>query len=177
MDPVKVSRRLSYLLRHKPGSIGLRLGDGGWVAVDDLLDALARHGTRLSYKDLEFVVEHNDKRRFSLEGGRIRANQGHSVEVDLGLEAMEPPALLYHGTATCFLDSITRQGLLRGRRHHVHLSADAQTAVNVGKRHGEPVVLTVAAGQMAADGHGFLLSANGVWLTEHVPPGYLGVPS
>lgn len=177
MDPVKVSRRLSYVLRHDPGSIGLRLGDGGWVAVDDLLNALAGHGTRLSFKDLEYVVEHNDKRRFSLEDGRIRANQGHSVEVDLELEPKAPPERLFHGTATRFLDSIMRQGLLRGARHHVHLSGDVATAAKVGKRHGKPVVLTVAAGQMAGDGHGFLLSANGVWLTEHVPPAYLRVTS
>ncbi len=176
MDLVKVSKRLSYVLRHRPDSIGLELADGGWVAVDDLLAALARHGTRLRLEELEIVVANNDKQRFTLLDGRIRANQGHSVEVDLELEARTPPDSLYHGTATRFLDSITRQGLLRGARQHVHLSADEHTATRVGQRHGKPVVLGVASGLMVAAGHEFFLSANGVWLTEHVPPSYLVVP-
>jgi putative RNA 2'-phosphotransferase len=163
VDLVKVSRQLSYVLRHRPDSIGLSLGDGGWIAIDDLLNALAQHGTRLSHEELEFVVERSDKRRFSIADGRIRANQGHSVDVDLGLAAKEPPVQLYHGTATRFLDSIMRQGLLRGSRHHVHLSAQESTARNVGARHGRPVVLSVASEKMAVGGH------------EYVPPGFLGV--
>jgi putative RNA 2'-phosphotransferase len=173
VDEVKVSKRLSYVLRHRPDSIGLDLADGGWIAIDDLLAALARHGTQISREDLESVVAGNDKRRFTIEGGRIRANQGHSIEVDLALEPVTPPDTLFHGTATRFLDSILRQGLVRGARHHVHLSADGETARQVGSRHGKPVVLTVASGRMATAGHGFFLSANGVWLTEHVPPAYL----
>jgi putative RNA 2'-phosphotransferase len=173
VDHIKASKRLSYVLRHRPESIGLELAEGGWVALDDLLAALARHGTQMSLEDLESVVAGNDKRRFTIEGGRIRANQGHSIAVDLALEPKTPPGVLYHGTATRFLDSILRQGLLRGARHHVHLSADDETAWRVGSRHGRPVVLAVASGRMATAGHGFFLSANGVWLTEHVPPGYV----
>jgi len=173
VDLVKLSRRLSYVLRHRPDSVGLVLGEGGWVAIDDLLAALARNGTRLKLEELEHVVANNDKRRFTIDGGRIRGNQGHSVDVELGLETLTPPVTLYHGTATRFLESIMRQGLLPGGRHHVHLSADETTAHKVGQRHGKPVVLTVASGQMARAGHNFFLSANGVWLTEHVPPSYL----
>jgi putative RNA 2'-phosphotransferase len=173
VDHVKVSKRLSFVLRHRPESIGLELAEGGWVAIDDLIAALARHGTQISHEDLQNVVAHNDKRRFTIEEGRIRASQGHSIDVDLALESRTPPGVLYHGTATRFLDSILRQGLVRGSRHHVHLSADDETARKVGRRHGVPVVLTVASGRMAEAGHGFFLSANGVWLTEQVPPGYL----
>jgi putative RNA 2'-phosphotransferase len=175
---VEISKYLSYVLRHNPRSIGISLDDRGWVAVDTLLDAARRHGHTLTRAHVEEVVASNDKKRFSLSPDRrlIRANQGHSVQVDLGLSAVEPPELLYHGTVRRFLDSIRQHGLLRGNRHHVHLSADAETATRVGQRRGRPVVLTVESQRMYREGHLFYRSENGVWLTEAVPPAYLGFP-
>lgn len=174
---VKTSKFLSLVLRHDPGKIGLTLDQAGWVAVDDLLAACTTHGVKLDRALLETVVRQNDKQRFSFseDGTRIRANQGHSVEIELGYAPATPPELLYHGTATRFLAAIRQQGLLKGARHHVHLSADVETAMRVGQRHGQPVVLTVKAAVMHQDGFAFYLSANGVWLTEHVPSGYLGI--
>ena len=132
-------------------------------------------GNRSSREQLEEVVATNDKKRFSFspDGQLIRANQGHSVEVDLGLVPIEPPELLYHGTVERFLDSIRAQGLLRGNRHHVHLSADREKAARVGQHRGQPVVLVVEAGRMHNDGHAFYRSENGVWPTETVPAEYL----
>jgi putative RNA 2'-phosphotransferase len=172
---VKTSKYLSRHLRHDPARLGLTLEPGGWVAVDALLRACADHSFALTREELEEVVRRNDKRRFSFDasGTRIRANQGHSVEIDLGLEPVAPPEVLYHGTGIGSVDSIMRGGLERQGRHHVHLSADVPTAERVGSRHGRPVVLAVAAGRMAADGHLFFVSANGVWLTEEVPADYL----
>ncbi|MEV6966782.1 RNA 2'-phosphotransferase [Hamadaea sp. NPDC051192] len=175
MDLVRTSKRLSYVLRHRPDSVGLTLGAGGWVGVDELLHALARHGTRITRDDLEYVVAHNDKRRFIIDGDRIRANQGHSMEVDLGLTPVTPPDRLYHGTARHNLDPIFLDGLVRGNRHHVHLSADEETALKVGARHGSPVVLAVDAAAMTAEGLLFYRSENGVWLTDHVPARHLTV--
>ena len=174
MEPerlVKVSKYLSRHLRHDPARLGLELGPGGWVEVDALLAACAAHSFAVSREELQEVVARNDKRRFSFDatGTRIRANQGHSVQVDLGLEPAEPPAVLYHGTARARLDAILAEGLRRMGRHHVHLSADPETATRVGARHGKPVVLEVAAARMAADGHRFFLSDNGVWLTDRRP--------
>lgn len=176
MNAIRISKRLSYVLRHVPASVGLVLDEGGWVAVDDLLAALARHGPRVTAEELAAVVAGNDKQRFTIAGGRIRANQGHSVPVELGLAPSDPPEVLYHGTARRNLDSIQDVGLRRGNRHHVHLSIDTATAHRVGARRSGPVaVLAVAAAGMAADGHVFFVSANGVWLTEHVPPQYVSV--
>lgn len=176
---VETSKFLSFVLRHQPESIGIQLDDQGWVDVEELLAAAGRHGRQLDRVLLERVVETNDKRRFAFSEDRlkIRANQGHSVEIDLGLVPVEPPDLLYHGTATRFLDSIRAGGLTSGERRHVHLSPDAETAVAVGRRHGKPVVLTVQAGRMHAAGHPFFLSANGVWLTDRVPTEYLLIPN
>ena len=175
---VKTSKFLSLVLRHDPGRIGLTLDPAGWVEVDVLLSALAAHNHRLSRAQLDLVVEQNDKRRFAFDptGTRIRASQGHSVEVDLGYEDAEPPAQLFHGTHPRVLDAIWREGLRPMNRHAVHLSADAETATWVGARRGRPVVLTVDAARMADDGHRFRVSANGVWLTDAVPPEYLGSP-
>ena len=175
-DPlVRLSKYLAKHLRHAPHELGLTLQPGGWVPVDDLLDAARRHGFPISYDDLVECVETNDKQRyaFDVSGELIRANQGHSVEVDLQLEEREPPETLYHGTVERFLPSILKDGLIRGKRHHVHLSKDVETATKVGARRGKPVILTVDAGRMHRDGHKFFLSANGVWLTDAVPPGYL----
>ncbi len=170
---VAVSKRLSYVLRHDPASIGISLDAAGWVQVDRLLEGLRRHGLALTRAELEQVVERNDKRRFALDGDRIRANQGHSVPVDLGLAPMTPPAALFHGTARAHLPSIVEHGLRPGRRHDVHLSVDEATARRVGARHGAPAVLLVDAAAMHRAGHEFRRSANGVWLTAAVPAGYL----
>jgi putative RNA 2'-phosphotransferase len=172
---VRTSKLLSLLLRHKPQAIGIALDAEGWVAVDDLLAGLAAQGRPITRQQLDEIVATNDKKRFafSADGLRIRANQGHSVEVDLGLVPVEPPELLYHGTVERFLDSIRRRGLLRGNRHHVHLSPDRETATRVGQRRGRPVVLVVEAGRMHRDGHLFYRSENGVWLTDSVLAQYL----
>lgn len=174
----RTSKFLSLILRHHPEKVGLKLDEAGWVGVAELLSALAAHGHKLTQQELETVVFTNDKQRFAFspDGLRIRANQGHSVEVELAYAPAVPPIVLYHGTAPQFLSSIRTQGLLKGQRHHVHLSADTATAQQVGGRRGKPVVLTVQADKMHADGHIFYCSANGVWLTEHVPPQYLVWP-
>ncbi|NIH79311.1 RNA 2'-phosphotransferase [Amycolatopsis viridis] len=171
----RVSKRLSRHLRHRPAEIGLALGPGGWVPVADLLTALARHGLSLTRAELDAVVAGNDKRRFAFDetGTLIRASQGHSVAVDLGLPDAAPPDVLFHGTAERFLPAIRREGLRPGSRHDVHLSGNRETALRVGARHGRPVVLTVDAAAMARDGYRFQVSANGVWLTRAVPPEYL----
>lgn len=177
-ETVETSKFLSFVLRHQPEAIGIQLDEQGWVDVEELLAAAGRQGRQIDRTLLERVVETNDKRRFAFseDGLRIRASQGHSVEIDLGLAPVGPPELLYHGTATRFLDSIRAGGLTSGERRHVHLSPDAETAVAVGRRHGKPVVLTVEAGRMHAAGHLFFLSANGVWLTDQVPAEYLLIP-
>lgn len=173
---VRVSKFLSLVLRHDPGRIGLRLDDAGWASVDELLAAAAGAGVRLDRETLERVVAENDKKRFALspDGTRIRASQGHSITVELGLEPQTPPEQLYHGTASRFIESIRTTGLHSAARTHVHLSADEATARNVGQRHGKPVVLTIAAGRMHRDGHAFYRSENGVWLTDVVPVEYIG---
>jgi putative RNA 2'-phosphotransferase len=175
VDVVRASKRLSFILRHRPDSIGLALDEAGWVDVDALLDALAAHGLRLTRADLEQVVATNDKRRFAFDetGTRIRASQGHSVRVELGYDDEPPPAELFHGTVERFLPAILAEGLRPRRRHAVHLSPDVATARTVGGRRGRPVVLRVDAAAMAADGFHFSRSANGVWLTDAVPPRYL----
>ncbi|MHC4405874.1 MAG: RNA 2'-phosphotransferase [Planctomycetota bacterium] len=175
---IRMSKFLSYVLRHRPESVGLALDEGGWVSVDELLEACRAQGRPISRRELHEVVTTNDKKRFALspDGLRIRASQGHSVSVELGLEPREPPELLYHGTVERFLDSIRKEGLVRGKRHHVHLSPDEATARRVGKRRGRPVVLVVEAGRMHRDGHTFFRSANGVWLTESVSPEHLQFP-
>ena len=172
---IRVSKYLAKYLRHAPHELGLELQPGEWVLVDDLLTATEKHGFPISYDELVDCLETNDKQRFAFDvsGELIRANQGHSVEVDLQLEEREPPESLYHGTVERFLPSILEEGLIRGKRHHVHLSKDVETARKVGSRRGKPVILVVDAGRMYRDGHKFLLSANGVWLTDSVAPAYL----
>ncbi len=175
---MSTGKYLSYVLRHRPDSLGLELQPGGWVEIDALLAAVERSGRPLDRAGLERIVATDSKGRFSLDadGARVRANQGHSVDVDLGLESVTPPNVLYHGTVRRFLPSIREQGLIRGQRHDVHLSADRATAATVGSRRGKPVLLLVDAAAMLAEGHTFLLSANGVWLTEHVPSRHLCFP-
>lgn len=172
---VRSSKMLSRILRHEPGLVGVTLDGAGWVRVDELLAALAARGRPLTRAELDHVVATNNKRRFgySPDGLSIRANQGHTVAVDLGLAAAVPPPVLYHGTADRHLAAIFREGLRPMARQDVHLSADTETATRVGARHGRPVVLTVNAAAMTAAGHEFRLSENGVWLTDAVPPQYL----
>ncbi len=172
---IRTSKFLSLILRHDPARVGLNLDGAGWVGVTDLLEAVNRHGVSLTLPQLKHIAATNDKRRFefSEDGQRIRASQGHSVEVDLQYEPQVPPELLYHGTPERFLESIRATGLNKGKRHHVHLSPDPQTATKVGQRRGYPVVLTIRAGDMHRQGHVFYRSANGVWLVDSVPVDFI----
>jgi putative RNA 2'-phosphotransferase len=174
---VKISKFLSKHLRHDPAGLGIALAPGGWVEIEVLLAACGRRGVPISRAQLEEVVRTSDKQRFGFDetGARIRANQGHSVEVDLQLEPRAPPAELYHGTGERSLPAIFRHGLMKMSRHHVHLSADVETARKVGARHGTPAVLVVAAGAMHAAGATFYRSDNGVWLVDAVPVEFLRV--
>ncbi len=175
MEIVRTSKFLSYVLRHKPESIGITLSSQGWVKICELLKAAKQEGKNISRTLLDEVVFTNDKQRFaySPDGLSIRANQGHSIAVDLELKALTPPEILYHGTADKYIAAIRDNGLLKKSRHHVHLSASKETAVRVGGRHGKPLVLLIKTTPMSADGYKFYLSANGVWLVDHVPTQYL----
>ena len=177
-DNVKISKFLSLVLRHKPDEIGIALDEAGWVDVETLLSACAKHRFTITRQQLDNVVATSDKKRFAFsdDGTRIRANQGHSVEVELGYTPAQPPEILYHGTADRFLDSIRGQGLLKGKRHHVHLSLTRVTAAAVGTRHGRLVLLEVRSGDMHRAGILFYKTPNNVWLTETVPPEYLVYP-
>ena len=171
----QTSKFLSLVLRHEPQRVGIELDEAGWVAVDELLSGCRRAGLALTFDELREIVRTSDKQRFALseDGTRIRANQGHSVPVELGLEPLAPPEVLYHGTADRFLEPIRRDGLRPQGRHHVHLSETVDAASAVGRRHGKLVVLEVRAGDMQRTGIAFFRSTNGVWLTDHVPPQYL----
>ena len=171
------SKFLSLVLRHDPGAAGIRLDDHGWADVKELIQGVNDTGRALDLETLKEIVRTNDKKRFSFseDGTKIRANQGHSIQVDVELKAAVPPDVLYHGTATRFLGSIlnAKEGLRAGSRLYVHLSKDCETAVKVGMRHGVPAVLKVDARSMVRDGAMFYLSENGVWLAERVPVKYL----
>lgn len=172
---IQISKYLSKHLRHQPDRIGIKLAPGGWVNVQELLTACAKHQFPITLEELQEVVTTNDKKRFSFDstGTLIRANQGHSVKVDLRLQPVMPPHVLYHGTGQKSVESIMQTGLAKMSRHHVHLSADIATAQIVGARHGKPVVLAVDAGAMHQAGYQFYCSDNGVWLVDAVPPEYL----
>ena len=172
-----ISKFMSLVLRHQPQHIGLELDGAGWAVIDDLLARAAKAGHAITRDQLNEVVATSDKRRFALsdDGLRIRANQGHSIEVDLGLEPMQPPAVLFHGTASRFVDSIMATGLERRSRHHVHLTEDIAIGEAVGRRYGKPVILRVAAAAMAAQGYVFFRSANGVWLVDAVAPPFIAL--
>ncbi|MBQ9436529.1 MAG: RNA 2'-phosphotransferase [Bacteroidales bacterium] len=167
MSSYHKERKLSYLLRHDPN---YAFDEHGWRLVSDLV---ANHG--FTMEELREIVATNNKQRFEFSEDmiRIRARQGHSVSVDVELEEAVPPAILYHGTALHFMDSIMQQGITKGNRLYVHLSTTVEQAANVGHRHGEPVVLAINAKQMSDDGVKFLLSRNGVWLTEFVDVKYI----
>lgn len=175
---IPTSKFLSLILRHQPELVGLSLDEHGWADIRELLDAARASGRHITRELLLRVVQENDKKRFAIsaDGTKIRASQGHSIEVDLGLQPVEPPDVLYHGTIERFLASIAENGLRPGSRQHVHLSPDTKTATAVGKRRGRPVILQVLAGQMHRDGFLFCRSENGVWLTDHVPASYIVFP-
>jgi putative RNA 2'-phosphotransferase len=177
MSDQKKSKFLSYVLRHAPQSIGLTLDTNGWAEVPELLSKSVgiAPGGKLDMPTLERIVSEDQKQRYAFneDKSKIRASQGHSVEVDLGLKPKFPPPILYHGTATRFVDSIKAEGLKPQSRQQVHLSQDVKTATSVGQRHGEPVILTIMAGAMAGEGHEFFVSDNGVWLTDHVPSRFI----
>lgn len=174
-DQVRISKKLSYWLRHRPEKAGITLDAAGWTSVGDVLAALARAGLPNEIGALLQVVEQNDKQRFELSPDlqRMRARQGHSVNVELDLAPSAPPATVYHGTVERVLDAIMAEGLRKMRRHHVHLSPTIETAERVGARRGRAIVLTVDASAMSDDGAVFLVTGNGVWLTESVAPRYL----
>lgn len=172
---ILISKYLSYHLRHHPEKLGLKLASGGWVPVRELLAACQQKSFTLDLHELQEVVARNDKKRFSFDstGTLIRANQGHSVNVDLQLQEQTPPEVLYHGTGKQFISSILNQGLCKMSRHYVHLSADKETARKVGTRHGKPAIFAVASAIMHNNGYTFYCSDNNVWLVDHVPPEYL----
>lgn len=171
----RISKLLSLVLRYQPETIGLTLNSYGWADTQELLHKINTNGFRLTLEELKAVVENNDKQRFTFSEDltQIRANQGHSLDVDLGLAEKIPPDILFHGTAEKNLLSIRAKGLLKGQRHHVHLSSDALTAYKVGQRYGKPVILRVRSGAMCQQGLIFYQSDNGVWLTDHVDPRYI----
>jgi len=175
---VKLSKFLSFVLRHHPEEIGLTLDQAGWTSVAELLAGCRRRGLRLSEHELRAIVAHNDKQRFALspDRSRIRANQGHSIPVELRHEQLDPPEILYHGTARRALNGIKEKGLLKRQRHHVHLSETVEAATKVGQRHGKPVVLRIKAREMARDGYVFFRTPNKIWLVEQVPPQYVAFP-
>lgn len=172
---VKISKYLSKHLRHQPERLGLDIAPGGWVSVDRLITACAAHRFPLTRAELEEVATRNDKQRFSFDesGKRIRANQGRSIDIDLALTSTAPPPVLHHETGAQTVPMILADGLQKMGRHHVHLSLDMDTARRVGGRHGRGVAFLVDAMGMADAGYEFYVSANGVWLTESVPPQYL----
>lgn len=174
MDLTNNGKYLALILRHKPQTIGITLDEHGWANVEELIAGIQKDRP-LNMEILEQIVATDDKGRYSFNDDKtlIRANQGHSVHVDVELEQKEPPETLWHGTGEKYVAAIDVQGLKKKSRLYVHLSRDYDTAVKVGVRHGKPVIYEVAAGQMARDGHVFYQSVNGVWLTDAVPAQYL----
>lgn len=173
-----LSKFMSLVLRHRPELGGLTLDPAGWTPVEDLLKGMAANGHAIDRSQLEACVAGNDKQRFEFheDGTRIRARQGHTVDVELGYAPAQPPATLLHGTPDKFVDAIRRQGLIKRQRHHVHLHEDAALATQVGERRGSAVVLRIDAKAMAAAGHEFFVTANQVWLTDSVPPEFISFP-
>jgi putative RNA 2'-phosphotransferase len=178
MQPLKqISKLMSLVLRHKPETIGLQLNENGWANVQELILKINNTGTHVNFDVICAVVDTNDKKRFSFNEDKtmIRANQGHSIDVDLDLKPVTPPKILYHGTAEKFIESIFKEGLKKQQRQHVHLSLQKETAKAVGARHGKPVILHINATEMSAAGHIFYLSDNGVWLVDAVPVEYITI--
>jgi putative RNA 2'-phosphotransferase len=175
-DLTAASKYLSYVLRHNPSAIGAELDDGGWIAIDTLLAAAARHGRPISADMLREILKAPGKRRFEVSGARIRAAHGHSIAVDLGLVPSPPPPRLYHGTVARFLPGIRAEGLKPGKRAHVHLSADPATAAEIAGRRGVPVILVIDAAAAHENGQEFFQAANGTWLTGHLPARWISAP-
>ncbi|NOX58922.1 MAG: RNA 2'-phosphotransferase [Planctomycetes bacterium] len=173
----KISKSLSYVLRHRPDSIGIELEHAGWIDVRTLLVAFDRSGQVVPRQTLEQVVANNTKQRFefSSDGMKIRARQGHSLDIDLSYEPVTPPDVLYHGTAKRNLEAILAEGLSKMRRHHVHMSVDEETTYAVAMRHGKPVILAISALRMHNNRYAFFVTGNDVWLTDQVPPDYLTI--
>ncbi|MCT2408763.1 RNA 2'-phosphotransferase [Chryseobacterium antibioticum] len=171
----RISKFLSLILRHQPETIQLKLDENGWAEVSELITKSAKGRMHFSFEDLEEVVETNNKKRFAFneDKTKIRASQGHSIDIDLALKTIQPPDFLYHGTAETNMASILEKGIQKRSRQHVHLSADKETATKVGMRHGKPVILTIRTKEMHEDGIAFYLSANGVWLTDFVDAKYI----
>lgn len=177
MDLNNISKYMSLILRHKPDVIGIELDEHGWVNVNDLISGIEKDNHGFNFELLEEIVRSDSKQRYSFNDDKslIRANQGHSVNVDVELKEKEPPEYLYHGTGEKYVESINQDGLIPKSRLYVHLSKDIKTAENVGKRHGKEVVYRINSGQMYRDGYKFYLSKNGVWLTKEVPVKYLEI--
>lgn len=175
-NKISMGKFISLILRHKPETVGLSLDNNGWVDVEELLSAINKT-RRLSFKELEDIVNTNNKKRFSFNDDKtkIRANQGHSIDVDVELEKKTPPNILFHGTSIKSVPSIMKMGLLPMSRLYVHLSSDESTAYKVGLRHGRPVILTIDSSKMYEDGIDFFLSKNGVWLTKNVASKYISI--
>lgn len=176
MSKDKLSVFISLILRHKPETIGIKLDSKGYANVDELINGINNSGRKIDMEILEEIVRTDNKGRYSFneDKSKIRANQGHSVKVDVGLKECKPPKSLYHGTCTRYLNSIMTVGLTKMSRLHVHLSSDKETAINVGRRHGEVAVLKIDSERMFQDGYKFYLSENNVWLTDKVPVEYIG---
>lgn len=172
-----ISKLMSLVLRHKPEEIGLRLDENGWANVQELIQKINEAGIKVNFDTINTVADTNDKKRFSFNADKtmIRANQGHSLKVELGLKAVVPPAVLFHGTTQRFLERILKEGLTKQQRQHVHLSQQQETAKAVGSRHGKPVILTIDAKAMSANNFLFYLSDNNVWLVDSVPVEYITV--
>ncbi|REC61120.1 RNA 2'-phosphotransferase [Chryseobacterium pennae] len=175
IETKRISKFLSLILRHQPESIGLKLDENGWADVEELRVKSAKKRVHFSFEELDEVVETNNKKRFAFNDDKtkIRASQGHSIDINLALEAIQPPEFLYHGTAEANISSILENGIEKRTRQHVHLSADKETATKVGMRHGKPLILTIRTGKMYEEGVSFYQSANGVWLTEFIDPKYI----
>ena len=174
MSANEISRFIAFILRHKPEAIGISLDEHGWANVKELIEGISKQYS-FDREMLEEIVATDNKQRYSFNEDHtlIRANQGHSISVDVELKKVSPPEILYHGSAEKYEESIAVQGLIPKSRLYVHLSKDYDTAVNVGKRHGKPVIYKVLSAKMEQDGYEFFLSENGVWLTKSVPVKYL----
>lgn len=166
---------MSLALRHQPDAIGIQLDEEGWVNTNELINGVNNKGINLDIEGLKILVEENDKKRFTFneDETKIRANQGHSLDIDLKLEPIEPPVVLYHGTVSKYMESIREKGLVKVNRQHVHLSKDKETATIVGTRRGAPIILIINSKLMHDAGHKFYLSKNGVWLTDEVPAEFI----
>jgi len=171
----EISKLLSLVLRHTPERIGITLDKNGWTDIKQLISKAKKAGYKLTLEEILETVQTNDKQRFTIseDGRKIRAAQGHSIDIDLALHPIEPPEILFHGTASANLNSIFEQGIQSAKRQYVHLSSNEETALKVGNRHGKAIVLKISSGQMFKEGFNFFKADNGVWLTDHILPKYI----